>query len=95
MKNPHGVEPTRYMKREESKYAIEWYSIWGPTFSGNGWFDILIGNNCNKESNSIDNDGTNGYECHPEYKKSLFVNSNKPDEANYFAVLDYEVFTHD
>ncbi len=42
----------------------------------------------------ISNDGTHGYECHPEYKSSLFVNTAGPDEENYFSVLDYEVYTH-
>ncbi len=89
MKNPHGVEPTRYMKRKESKETIECVSNYGPRFSD----DICISDNCNEESSCwIDNDGKGGYECHPEYKSSLFVNTAGPDEENYFSVLDYEVF---
>ena len=40
----------------------------------------------------INNDDTNGYECDPDYKCSLFVNTAGPDDTNYFSVLDYEVF---
>ena len=95
MKNPHGVEPTRYMKREDSEYAIECEPNCGPIF-GNDYTDILIRNICNKEDRcSIWNDGTRAYECHSKYKMSLFVNSNKPDDENEFSVLDYEVYTHD
>ena len=92
MRNAHGVEPTRYMTREESEYAIECDPDYGPIF-GN---DICIDKKCNKEDScSIRNDGNGGYECHHEYMSSLFVNTNKPDTNNYFSVLDYEVYTHD
>ncbi len=90
MKNAHGIEPTRYKKREESRYAIKCYSDCGPIFGDN---DIYINYNCNEEySCYIGNDGTKGYECHPEYKSSLFVNSAGTNEENEFSVLDYEVF---
>ena len=90
MKNPHGVEPTRYMKREESRYAISCIPKSGPIF---GDYDIHIYDNCNKEDSCfIDNNGTGGYDCHHEYKKSLFVNTSKPDYRNRFSVLDYEVY---
>ena len=92
MKNAHGVEPTRYMKREESEYAIECYSDYGPVF---GKSDLHISDNCNEENSCwIDNDDTNGYECDAQYKSSLFVNTAGPDEYNYFKVSDYEVFTY-
>ena len=91
MKNPHGVEPTRYMKREESEHAIKCDSGDGPTF---GESDIYIDFLCYyKENCIINNDGTKGYECHPEYRSSLFVNTAGSDEENKFAVLDYEVYT--
>ena len=91
MKNPHGVEPTRYMKRKEIEYAIFCDYSYGPDFDT----DISIENNCNAEDScSLNNDGTRGYECHPQYKSSLFVNSNKPDENIRFTVLDYEVYSH-
>ena len=91
MKNPHGVEPTRFMKREESRYAIICDPSYGPLFGG----DILLfdhffeGNSC-----YIQNDGEAGYKCHPEHRSSLFVNTAGPDESNRFSVLDYEVYTH-
>ena len=92
MKNPHGVEPTRFMKREESEYAIGCHPDHGPIF---GFFDICLDYQINKENKLfIHNDGTNEYECHPEYKSSLFVNTAGPDEKNKFSLLDYEVYTH-
>ena len=91
MKNAHGVEPTRFMKREESEYDIECCILLGPIFGA----DIDISSIFNKrDSCDIDNDGTHSYECHPKYKKSLFVDTAGPDETNRFSVLDYEVFTH-
>ena len=93
MKNPHGVEPTRFMKRKESMYATCCRTKYGPTFGDN---DIYISDNCNiPNSCIICNDGTRRFECHPELKSSLFLNSFGPDEPNYFNVLDYEVFTLD
>ncbi len=87
MKNDHGVEPTRFKKRK-SRWAIECKSDCGPRFG-----DICIGSYCNEEDScSIENDGTYEYECHPEYKSSLFVNTAGVDEENEFSVLDYEVF---
>ena len=92
MKNPHGVEPTRYMKREESDCAIKCDSHCGPTF---GESDIYIDYLCGyKENSKINNDGTKGYECHPQYKFSLFVNTAGSDKENEFSVLDYEVYSH-
>ena len=91
MKNAHGVEPTRYMKRKESDCAIICVPTFGPIFG----YDICIGKNCNEKHNGlIENNGTNGYACHPIYKKSLFVDTAGVDEDNYFSVLDYEVYTH-
>ena len=94
MKNPHGIEPTRFLKRKESEYAIRCDLRYGPIF-GNDCdnFDICIYENCNKkDSCCIFIDGTRGYECHPQYKSSLFVNTAGTNEENNFSVLDYEVF---
>ena len=92
MKNAHGVEPTRYMKREVSNRAINCKPDYGPIF---GNCDIYIKDNCNEEDSCyINNDGTRAYECHPKYKKSLFVNTAGPNYRNDFTVLDYEVYTH-
>ncbi len=96
LKNAHGVEPTRYMKREESDCAIVCDPDCGPRFGDKWAHDISIRDKCNEENRcSIWNDGTRAYECHSKYKMSLFVNSNKPDDENEFSVLDYEVYTHD
>ena len=75
------------MKRKESKYAIDCSYYDGPRFGNN---DICITDNCNEENSCYtNNNGTNGYNCHPQYKSSLFVNKDK------FSVLDYEVFAID
>ena len=90
MKNPHRVEPTRFMKRKESRYAIGCIPEYGPIFDD----DILMSYLKYSRVCSICNDGTHAYECHPEYKSSLFVNTAGPDEENNFSLLDYEVYTH-
>ena len=81
------------MKRKESKCAI-CYDLFNGYRFGDG--DISLGScfACLSINSSINNDGTHGYECHPQYKKSLFVNTAGPDEVNYFEILEYEVFTH-
>ena len=96
MKNAYGVEPTQFKKKKNSKYAIQCRSNYGPLFGNYDGYDICINDHCNRtESCYIINDGIRGYECHPEYKCSLFVNTAGPDSINYFSVLDYEVYTHD
>ena len=93
MKNAHGVEPTRFMKTEESKYAIRCHPDCGPIFGNYDGSDIYIDTHCDREDSCwIDNDGGRGYECHPQLGSSLFVDTAGPDEENIFSVLDYEVF---
>ena len=89
LKNPHGVEPTRYKNRKD-EYAIYCDPQRGPTF---GRDDLYLTNHGRQYVCFIQNDGARGYECHPQYKASFFVNTNKPDETNRCIVLDYEVFT--
>ena len=92
MKNAHGVEPTRYMKKENSATAIECHSNCGPLF---GFLSIVVNDNCNEEDSCLITEPSHfQYECHPEYKSSLYVNTDDPDNKNYFSVLDYEVYTH-
>ena len=91
MKNAHGVEPTRFMKREESEYAIRCIPDCGPVFGYD--CDICICNNCN-EKGGWTNYGYGSYECKNSLKKSLFVNTAGPDQQNNFKVSDYEVFTY-
>ena len=77
------------MKRIESEYAIECYPDYGPQFGDNIYiYDIICLSHF-----IIDNDGTRGYECHSEYKSSLFVNTTGSDEGNRLSVVDYEVYT--
>ena len=96
LKNPHGVGPMKLKQKENHKYYIICDPNYGPIFRGNDGRDICIGDNCKREKScSIDNDGKYGYKCHTKLKKSLFVDTNDPDKTNYFAVSDYEVFTHD
>ena len=94
LKNAYGVEPTRYMKKENSETAIRCNPNRGPIF-GNYYGDIGIDDNCTRENSCwICNPSNFQYECHPEYKSSLFVNTAGPDEENRFSVLDYEVYTY-
>ena len=93
MKNPHGVEPTRFMKRKESEYVIYCSYYFGPSFGSDGR-NILLLNRCNGDEFCWIN-ANNEYECHPEYKSSLFVNTAGPDEENPFFVFDYEVYCID
>ncbi len=80
------------MKRKESEYAIECRLNCGPIFYGK-CYDLFISDNCNNKDSYTNNDGR-GYDCHPEYKSSLFVNTNDPDKPNKFYVYDYEVFAY-
>ena len=80
------------MKKENSNEAIQCRSDDGPSF---GYFDIAIDDNCNEEGSCLITEPYNfQYECHPEYKSSLYVNTDGPNEMNLFSVLDYEVYTH-
>ena len=94
MKNAHGVEPTRYMKKKESDCAIFSSPKYGPTF-GSIQPDICIANKCtNGNSCWIGPPSYLQYESHPKYKSSLYVNTSGPNNSNRFSVLDYEVYTH-
>ncbi len=98
LKNPHNVPPTKFMNKTGSKHVIACEPDYGPVFGNveKDGSDIFIGNNCNEmKSCSTRNNGTNGYECHPEYKSSLFVNTAEPNNTNFFAVLEYEVYSID
>ncbi len=82
------------MKKKESDYAILSSPKYGPLF-GNDHPDIAIANKCtNEDSCWIGPSFCLQYESHPKYKSSLFVNTSGPNNANYFSVLDYEVYTH-
>ncbi len=95
LKNAHGVEPTRFMKRKERIDAIYCDPEYGPIFGNIMNYEINIGNNfINKDCCWIWNDGERGYDCHPQYKSSLYVNTAGSEKENRFSVLDYEVFTY-
>ena len=97
MRNPHGVEPTRYMKRKKIENDFELGNEFGPFFKNNvnPHSDIrIIKNSKRKNICAIDNNGYHRYGCHPQYKCSLFVNTAGPVEDNYCTILDYEVYTH-
>ena len=82
------------MKKEDSRCAIDCKSSYGPIF-GNYYGDIHIDDKCNEEDNCwIAKPSNFQYKCHPKYKSSLYVNTNRPDNCNCFSVLDYEVYTH-
>ena len=93
MKNRHGKEPSKFMKKKDNKYAIDCNPSYGPKF-GSGC-DIGIYDNCNdKGGNTYYGDSNSSYECSSPLKSSLFVNTAGPDQRNYFKVSDYEVFTY-
>ena len=94
MKNRHRIEPSKFMKREDSNRAIDCDPIYGPIF-GYGR-DIGIKNKCNSDNGGWTNygNGNSSYECNSPLKSSLFVNTAGPDQCNTFKVSDYEVFTY-
>ena len=94
MKNHHGREPSKFMKKKDSNRAIYCDPYYGPMF-GSGE-DIGIDDNCNRDKGGWTNFGNSNssYECSSPLKSSLFVNTAGPDECNYFIVSDYEVFTY-
>ena len=92
LSNPYHLPVSRYKKRKGSTQAIYCHPKCGPVF---GFYDIFICDHCNKpQSCYIKNNGENGYESHPTFKKSLFVRTSTPDKQNYFGVLEYEVYTY-
>ena len=94
MKNRHGIEPSKFMKKKDNNRAICRTPSYGPVF-GSGR-DIGIGDNCNRDYGGSTNFGNSSslYEYDSSYRKSLFVNTAGPDQTNYFKVSDYEVFTY-
>ena len=98
MKNAYNVPPTRYMNRKDIQYVTRNTPKYGPVF-GDGMrngSDICIADRCNIESCSSYNDGEHGYECHPQYKFSLFTSLSSVFVVSHrFVVSDYEVFSID
>ena len=95
LKNPHGVKPTRFMKRKDSDLTIACWPMMGPVFGADtidGSDITLLGVDNKQLIGFVTNDGTKGFECHPKYKASLFVNTAGINERNYFFLGDYEVF---
>ena len=90
LKNPYGVEPTRYMKKEDAKKAAECDPSSGPIFGNN---TICIKDHCDKFANYIHEDPSYVIECQSQYKASLFVDTALPKQTDIFSVLDYEVYT--
>ena len=97
MKNPHGVEPTRYIIVNNSAYSIRCSPKWGPVFGGLVFcyssVVMFIHDHCNKGNDNFIS-SADSYRCHPEYKSSLYVNTAGPENDNMFTVLDYEVYTY-
>ena len=83
------------MKRKESDCAIQCWNYYGPVFGNKSSCDIGLLKNFSREGNcSVNNNGTYAYECHPQYKSSLFVTKHDYRSKNCFSLLDYEVYTH-
>ena len=93
MKNRHGREPSKFMKKKDNNRAILCNPSCGPIF-GYGC-DIGIYDNCNDKGGwTCYGDSAGSYECKSPLKRSLFVNTAGPDKINWFKVSDYEVFTY-
>ena len=92
LKNPCGVEPTRYKKKANTIAAISCNPYYSPMFGSN---ELCLENNCNVEQCSIHNYDDHGYECHFEYKLSMLVSADCSKEENKFLVSDFEVYTMD
>lgn len=91
LKNPHNANPCRYMKVDKYGKSTMNNPNYGPIFGSHKWkSDICIGDHCNKPNSCwVDNQC---YMCDPNYKCSIFVNSNFTFMKNSFSVLDYEVY---
>ena len=95
MKNRHGIEPSKFMKKKDNNKAIGCDPRYGPIFGS--CCDIIIYDNCNNNEQggwTIYGNIAGSYECRSPLKSSLFVSTAGPDETNYFKVSDYEVFTY-
>ena len=94
LKNLHEVEPTLSKKRKGSNYSIECTSNYGPDFCNTGHNDLLIYNKDGILTCFIANNGTNGFECHPQYKVALYASDRLDSNitSTYVTVLDYEVY---
>ena len=59
-------------------------------------YSFNIADFCNfKNESYVRATGHWGYECHPQYKSSLYVNTAGPLDENHFYVMEYEVYTID
>ena len=94
MKNLHGKEPSKFLKKKDNNRAINCVPNYGPVFGSGA--DIGIYDNCNRDKGGWTDYGNSNssYECNSPLKNSLFVNTAGPDQTNFFKVSDYEVFTY-
>ena len=82
------------MKKKYNNRAINCDPSYGPIFGNYYGCDIFIDDNCNRDEGGWTNYGNSSYEYDSSYRRSLFVNTDGPDQRNYFKVSDYEVFTY-
>ena len=82
--------PTKYMKKNDTHTAIYCHPNYGPFF----WEDVLVISDKGDKEKCWTNNNCRSYECDPEYKRSLFVNTSSSNHTNDFNILDYEVFAH-
>ena len=94
MKNLHGIEPSKFMKKKDNNRAICCDPRDGPIFGS--CCDICIHDNCNNNDGgwTIYGYSASSFKYSSPLKSSLFVNTAGPNEKNYFKVSDYEVFTY-
>ena len=95
MKNRHGIEPRKFMKKKDNHRAIYCDPSCGPRF-GYGT-DIGINDNYNNDNGGWTN---NDRIISVEESKNFVLRNYRvkktaqPEQQNYFKVSDYEVFTY-
>ncbi|KAK8791087.1 hypothetical protein WA158_005718 [Blastocystis sp. Blastoise] len=89
LSNEHNIAPTQYGHNNEGR-GIYCDSNYGPTF-GIGC-DIGIYDCCHSTDKKAWNHLKSFTSVNTPQKNSLFVNTNDPDDYNYFRVEDYEVW---
>ena len=95
LKNPYGVEPTRYMKKRNRKHAILCDPSCGPLFGYDRWVAIHISDHCFRDNSCYINCDENDYIRHIFTRLVVFLYAPERGHENCFSVSDYEVFCID
>ncbi|KAK8797627.1 hypothetical protein WA158_005973 [Blastocystis sp. Blastoise] len=93
LSNEHGIPPTKYVYDSTIRTTgITCFPTYGPVFGL--FFDILISDRCHTNLNSHCKAARYAERLTPQ-NNCLFVNTDSPDNENYFTVEDYEVWGRD